>query len=180
MLGCGLALGAIAVTGCGSSSSQPSSTTTTTAASKSTVDNAQVEQGIVTSLSTATVKVTSAKCPTDVQVQIGGTFTCDVTMSNGGTGKATVTQSGANQFTYSLEPGSVQIPGSTADAAIEKSLAAQGAPNTTVKCPQNIIVKVGTTVTCNVSGAKGVANGTVTYTFSEDNGTVDPASVKTG
>jgi len=48
-----------------------------------------------------------------------------------------------------------------------------------VTCPQNIIVKVGTTVTCNLSGAQGVAAGTVTFTFSEADGTVDPASVKT-
>jgi hypothetical protein len=174
-----LAAISLIVTACGSTSTQPSTAATTTAASKGTVDQAQVEKGIEESLSTTAVKITSAKCPSNVQAAVGATFTCDVTLSNGGTGKATVTQTGVNHFTYALEPGSVQIPGSTADAAIEKSLAAQGAPNATVKCPQNIIVKVGTTVTCNVSGAQGVANGTVTYTFSDENGTVDPASVKT-
>jgi hypothetical protein len=30
--------------------------------------------------------------------------------------------------------------------------------------------------TCALSGAGGVASGSVTYTFSEANGTVDPAS----
>jgi hypothetical protein len=175
-----LAAVALMATACGSSTStQASSATTTTAASQGTVDPAQVEKGIEESLSTATVKITSAKCPSNVQAAVGATFTCDVTMSNGGTGKATVTQTGINNFKYALEPGSVQIPGSTADAAIEKSLAARGVPNATVKCPQNIIVKVGTYVTCNVSGPEGVAHGTVTYTFSEENGTVDPASVKT-
>ena len=70
----------------------------------------------------------------------------------------------------------MQIPGTTAEAAIKKSL---GIPNATVTCPQNIIVKVGTTVTCNISGASGVATSKVTYTFSEANGTINPASVKT-
>jgi hypothetical protein len=86
---------------------------------------------------------------------------------------------GLNQFTYELKPRSVQVPGDVADAAVEKQLAAQGIPSATVNCPQNIIVKVGTTVTCNVSGAQGVASGTVTFTFSSAEGTVDPSSVST-
>ena len=40
-------------------------------------------------------------------------------------------------------------------------------------------MKVGTTVTCNVSGAQGAASGTVTFTFSSAEGTVDPSSVET-
>jgi hypothetical protein len=179
----GLCLGAVfavAAVGCGSSSSKQTTTATTSTASGGTVNQAQVEQGIEQSLSNSSVKVTSAKCPSNVQVQVGAMFTCTVTLSNGGTGKATVTQVGVNHYTYALEPGSVQIPGKTADAAIEKSLAAQGLPNTTVNCPQNIIVKVGTTVTCNITGANGVATSKVTYSFSEANGTINPASVKTG
>ena len=109
----------------------------------------------------------------------GDTFTCTVSFDNGATGKATVTQQGRNKYTYELKPGSVQVPGSTAEAAVEKSLAAQGAPNATVTCPANIIVKVGTTVTCDVSGAQGAASGTVTFTFSDDEGTVDSSSVTT-
>ena len=76
-------------------------------------------------------------------------------------------------------PGSVQVPGSAADAAIEKSLAAQGAPNATVTCPENIIVKVDTTVTCDVTGGQGAVGGTVTFTFSDANGTIDSSSVTT-
>ena len=160
--------------GCGSSSDDTATSTT-----PRTVDDAQVEQGIKDDLSTSSAKVTSAKCPSDVAVEKGSTFTCTVTFDNGATGKATVTQLGANKYTYELKPGSVEVPGSTADAALEKSLAAQGIPNATVNCPENIIVKVGTTVTCNVSGAGGAASGTVTFTFSDAEGTVDPASVKT-
>jgi hypothetical protein len=167
-----LAVGALS-TGCGSSSNG-----STASAAPKTVDDAQVEQGIKDDLQTS-AKVTSAKCPSDVPVQKNDKFTCTVTLANGATGKATVTQQGLDKYTYELKPGSVQIPGSTADAAVEKSLAAQGIPNATVHCPENIIVKVGTTVTCNVSGAQAVASGTVTFTFSDDEGTVDASSVKT-
>jgi len=172
-----LAAGALTI-GCGSSSSTQSSGTGASRAHPA-VNTAQVEKGIETSLSTSSIKVTKATCPSNVSVERGATFTCSVTLSNGGTGKVTVTQQGANQYTYAFAPGSVQIPGTSADAAIEKSLAAQGAPNAKVTCPQNIIVKVNTTVTCNVSGGQGAVGGTVTFTFSEANGTVDPASVKT-
>src|SRR3954449_3653060 len=166
-------LAALAVAGCGTGSDAK------TAAADTTVDAAQVEQGIKDSLSTSSVKVTKAKCPNDEKSQNGAKFTCGVTFSNGATGKASVTQTGRNQFSYALKPGSVQVPGSTADAAVEKSLAAQGAPNATVNCPENIIVKVGTTVTCDVSGAQGVASGTVTFTFSDAEGDIDSSSVET-
>jgi Domain of unknown function (DUF4333) len=89
-----------------------------------------------------------------------------------------VTQTAPNSFTYQFKDGTMQIPGSTADAAIKKQLAAQGIPNAVVKCPSNIIVKVGTTVTCAVSSANGKTNGSVTFTFSSANGTINPSSVK--
>lgn len=171
-----LAVAALSV-GCGSSSDDTA--TSATSATPKTVDDAQVEQGIKDDLSTSNANATSAKCPGDVAVKQGDTFTCTVAFDNGATGKATVTQQGLNRYTYKLKAGSVQVPGATADAAVEKSLATQGAPNATVNCPANIIVKVGTTVTCNVSGAQGVASGTVTFTFSDAEGTVDPSSVKT-
>jgi Domain of unknown function (DUF4333) len=143
-----------------------------------TVDATQVEEGIKADLSTASVKVTSASCPSDVDKEKGSTFSCTVKLSNDATGKATVTQEAANTFTYAFTSGSMKIPGATVDAALEKSLAAQGAPNATVSCPETISVKVDSPVTCAVSSAGG-ANGSVTYTFSEANGSVDPASVDT-
>ena len=172
--------------GCGSSSStQTSSTTTsktksaaTSSAATATVDSAQIEQGIERSLSTPSVKVTSASCPKNIPSKVGQKFTCSVKLSNGGTGKVVVTQSGPNHFTYEFKDGSVQIPGSTADEAVKKQLAHEGAPNAVVNCPSTVIVKVGTTVTCAVSSANGKVNGSVTYTFSSANGTVDPSSVK--
>ena len=177
-------VGALIAVGCGGSSATHGTATSTasTATAPSTqgiVNASEVEQGIEKDLSTSAVKMTAVSCPGDVPIEKGATFTCSVSLSNGGVGKVTVTQLGSNRYTYALTPGSVQIPGTTAAASIEQTLAAQGAPNAKVTCPQNIIVKVGTTVTCNVSGAQGVATGTVTFTFSEANGTVDPASVKT-
>lgn len=174
-------LGALAVTGCGSSSSSTStSKSSTTAASPSStagkVNTAEVEQGIEKSLSTATVKVTSASCPSNISSKVGQAFTCGVKLSNGASGDVVVTQTGPNSFTYQFKDGTMQIPGSSADAAIEKQLAAQGVPNAVVNCPSTIIIKVGTTVTCALSVGK--ANGSVTYTFSSANGTVDPSSVK--
>ena len=151
---------------------------TATSAAAKTVDDAQVEQGIKDDLSTTSAKVTSAKCPSDVAVKKDGTFTCSLTFDNGATGKATVTQQGANRFTYELKAGSVQITGASAEKAVEKSLAAQGAPNAAVNCPDTIIVKVDTTVTCDVSSAGGNASGSVTWTFSDAEGTVDPSSVE--
>jgi hypothetical protein len=162
-----LAIGGACLGGCGNSNDDK------------TVDDAKVEQGIESSLSTSSAKVKSAKCPSDIPVQKGDTFTCTVTLTSGATGKATVTQQALGTYDYELKPGSVQIPGATAEAAVEKSLAAQGAPDATVKCPENIIVKVGTTVTCNVSGAQGAASGTVTFTFSSAEGDIDSSSVQT-
>jgi Domain of unknown function (DUF4333) len=160
-----LVLGAVCIVGCGSGSKH--------------VDAAQVEQGIENSLSTSSVHVTKANCPEDVKSETGATFTCSVKFSNDATGKVTVKQTGNKDFTYALKPGSVKVPGSTVEADIQKSLAAQGAKNATVTCPESIVVKVGTTATCNVSGASGAAHGTVTYTFSSAEGTVDASSVHT-
>lgn len=181
----GLVLVASTFSACGSdgsdktASADGSSEPTATATAARTVDDAKVEAGIKEDLSTASTQVTSAKCPSDVPVEKGATFTCSVTFDNGATGKAKVTQLGGGRYSYELKSGSVQVPGETAEKAIEKSLAAQGIPDAIVNCPDTIIVKVGTTVTCNVSGAQGAASGTVTFMFSSAEGTVDPSSVET-
>lgn len=142
------------------------------------VDTATIESEIEQQLSVPDAAVSSVKCPADVSAETGTTFECAVTWDNGATGDVKVTETSANQYTYVPVSGSVQVPGTTADAALEKQLATQGLPNATVNCPENIIVKPGTTVTCNVSGAG--AAGTVTFTFSSAQGTVDPDSVQTG
>lgn len=177
----GVILLVLAIAGCGSdnggtsssSSAQTSqSSASQTSKSSATVDTAQVEQGIETSLSTSSVKVTSAKCPADLPSNPGQTFTCTVTLSNGATGDVTVTQKTRTQFTYAFKEGSFQIPGATVDAQLEKTLASQGYPNTTVTCPSNIIIKVGTTVTCDISGGSGLATSQVTFTFTSTTGEV--------
>lgn len=143
-----------------------------------TVDSSQVEKGIKDDLSSS-AQVTSAKCPDDVKSETGASFTCDVEFDTGATGKVEVNQTGKTTFTYQLKEGSVQVPGSVAEKQLKQSLAREGAPNASVNCPDNIIVKLNTTVTCDVTGAKGAATGKVTYAFSSEDGTVDPSSVKT-
>ena len=175
-----LLLVALVFIGCGGSSSSSTAAATsssTTSSAKPGVNTTEVEQGISKSLSTSSVKITSADCPSNVPSSVGQTFTCSVKLSNGGTGDVVVTQTGLNSFSYKFKDGTVQVPGSTADTAIEKRLAAQGVPNAVVNCPSNIIVKVGTTVTCAVSSANGKTNGSVTFTSSSANGTVDSSSV---
>src|SRR3954447_22019829 len=172
-----LAVAAV-IAGCGSSDNGSTAISATQAAvtqtskTAATVDSTQVEQGIESSLSTSSVKVTSAKCPNNIPSDQGQTFTCTVTLSNGATGDVTVTQKTPNQFSYAFKEGSFQIPGATVDTELEQALAKQGYPNTTVTCPSNIIIKVGTTVTCDVGGGSGLATSTVTFTFTSATGDV--------
>src|SRR3954467_7021635 len=171
-----LALGAIAVTGCGGDDNDSSTTATTTAQTR-TVDDQQIEGGIKSQLSQPDNAVTKVSCPADVDVEPGATFNCSVTYANGATGKVTVTQRGANNYTYALKPGSVQVPGSAVEAEINKDLAAQGVQDPQSNCPDNIIVKAGTTVTWDVSSAG--ATGSVMFSLSAS-GTVDSSSVESG
>ena len=160
------------IAGCGDTSKNA-------AAPVRTVDATQIESQIEQQLSTSGAQVTKATCPTDVKSEAGATFKCSVTWSNGATGKVKVTETSLNHFTVEPVSGSVQVPGESVDKSVEKSLAQQGAPNAVVDCPPNVIVKVGSTVTCNVTSASGQAQGTVSFTFSSADGTVDSSSVKT-
>jgi hypothetical protein len=181
IVGCVVA-GAVAVGGCGDSDSDSSSSNgaqTTTTPPARTVDASKVESGIEKQLSTAQAKVTKVKCPDDVKSEAGATFKCSVTWDNGATGKVEVTQTSINDFTYEPVSGSVQVPGSSVEQEIEAELAKEGAPDAQANCPDTIIVKVGTTVTCDLSTAGGATAGTVTFTFSSAEGTVDPSSVQT-
>ncbi|MFL5824451.1 MAG: DUF4333 domain-containing protein [Solirubrobacteraceae bacterium] len=171
--------GLLLVSGCGSSPTRTTTKSTTSTAPR-TVDTSFVESGIKQQLSVPGAEVTSVKCPSDVKSEVGATFKCSVTWSNGATGQVKVTQTTLNHYTYVPVSGSVQVPGTTVEKSLQQELATQGAPNAQVHCPETIIVKVGTTVTCDVSSAGGHATGTVTFTFSSEEGTVDPSSVKTG
>jgi hypothetical protein len=156
-----LAAAAIAVAGC---------------TSRKMVDSSQVEKGIKSSLS-STAEVKSAKCPDGVKSQKGAAFTCDVTFTSGASGKVEVTEVDRKTFTYTLKPGSVEIPGSEADKQIEAALADHGIQGAAASCPDSIVVKTGTLVTCDVTGADSA--GQVTFSFSATDGTIDPSSVKT-
>ena len=143
------------------------------------VDASKAEQGIESSsLSTSTTQITSASCPDDVKKEKGGTFTCKVKLSGGGSGEVTVTQTtNHNTFSYAFKPGSVVLPGATIDKELEQDLADAGVEGATVNCPDSVKVVSGETVTCPVTSAKGV-NGTVSFTFTNSSGSIDDSSVK--
>jgi hypothetical protein len=146
----------------------------------SKVDADQVEQGIERELSTSTTEIKSVSCPDDVKSETGAKFTCSAKFDGGGSAKVAVTETRApNEFTYEFKPGTVKLAGASVDEALEKDLAASGAPNATVDCPSVVEVKTGTTVSCPVSGARG-GSATVTFEFSDDAGSIDESSVDTG
>ena len=144
------------------------------------MDASKAESGIKNSpLTTSTTQITSASCPDDIKKEKDKTFTCDVKLSGGGKAKVTVTQtSNHNSFSYAFKPGSVQLPGTTIDKAIEEDLAKSGVTGTTVNCPDTVTVAVGKTFTCPFTTSGG-RQGQVSFTFSSASGTVDSSSVKT-
>ena len=147
--------------------------------SDDTVDASKAEQGIESSsLSTSNTQITSASCPDDVKKEKGKTFTCDVKLSGGGKAKVTVTQtSDHNTFSYAFKSGSVVLPGSTVDKAVEQDLADAGIEGATVSCPDTVPVKPGTTVTCPITTTGG-RQATVSFEFSDSSGTVESSSVE--
>jgi hypothetical protein len=69
-----------------------------------------------------------------------------------------------------------RVSGAEADTLLQQQLARQGFPGATVSCAKSIIVNVGTTTSCNLSGAG--AHRKVRFTFTDLSGYIDPASVK--
>lgn len=112
----------LAAGGCGDSDDD-SSTTTKDATTAATVDSSAVESQIKKQLSSSATEVTKVGCPDDVKSKTGATFKCDVTWSNGAAGQVKVTAKGANQFTYDVVAGSVQILGESVNKTLEKQLA---------------------------------------------------------
>jgi hypothetical protein len=142
-----------------------------------TVDSSKAEEGIE-SASLSGAQIQSASCPEDVEKKEGETFTCDVELEGGGTAEVTVRQtSSRNTFSYAFKPGSVVLPGSRVDKALEESLADSGVEGATVNCPESVPVKTGVTTTCPVTTANR-GQGTVEFEFSTTSGEVDPASVQ--
>ena len=143
-----------------------------------TVDAGKVEHGIEQDLSTATTTVSSVSCPDGVKNETGATFTCKAKLSGGGSGDVTVKVTDApNDFSYSFKPGTVVRAGATVDKQLEQALAASGAANATVNCPQTIKVTPGATVTCPVTSAGGRV-GHVSFQFTDAAGSIEGSSVK--
>lgn len=147
------------------------------AAKRGTVDSSTVEQQIESQLSGPTTTITSVDCPSDVPKKKGDTFNCKAKIEGGGSATVVVTQvNGVNRYSYAFKPGTLKIPGSSVEPAVEKSLEAEGLDVTSVSCPDTIVVKPDSPVTCTAATASG-AEINVTFTISSD-GEVDPSSVE--
>jgi hypothetical protein len=68
-------------------------------------------------------------------------------------------------------------PGAPAAATLERQLASHGMSGAHVTCAKTMIVNIGTTTSCNLTGAG--RDSTVRFTFSSSPGRIDTASVKT-
>jgi hypothetical protein len=65
--------------------------------------------------------------------------------------------------------------GATTAAALKQQLASHGVPGAHVTCAKTLIVNVGTTTSCNLTGAG--KNRTIRFTFSNSHGGIATASV---
>ena len=158
---------------------EPAAQPTLTQPEAAAVDTAQVEQEIKEDFSSGTVTVTNVDCPANPDVEVGGKFTCSFFLSNDGGGKVEVTR-GAAAYTYVAVPGSVTVPGTSVAQQVEQALEDEGVPDATVTCPDTIVVKTDSTVTCEVGSASGALTGDVTFSFTSETGEVDSSSVDTG
>lgn len=72
------------------------------------------------------------------------------------------------------------LAGAAAAPLVAQQLATPNAKVSDVGCSSDVSAATGTTFTaaCDMSGAGGQAAGTVTFSFSGDDGSIDPASVK--
>jgi hypothetical protein len=66
--------------------------------------------------------------------------------------------------------------GAAAETALQQQLAKQGFPGAEVNCAKSLIVNVGTSTTCAVTGAG--TNRLVRFTFSNSSGEIKLTSVK--
>jgi hypothetical protein len=142
------------------------------------VDTTTVEKGIEQQVVVGGTPVTNVDCPSDVESQVGATFRCGVAFANGASAKVEVEQEQRGHYGYALVPGSLHVPGKAFEDDIRQSLSQKGITNAAINCPDDVIVKVGTYVVCEVAGANG-QQGTVKFTFSDASGTVDSSSVST-
>jgi hypothetical protein len=158
--------------GCGDDSTEGGAATT------GTVDSSMIEKEIKSQLSGSSVQIASVSCPDDVLKEKGETFNCKAKIDGGGTATVVVTQvNGINRYSYAFKSGTLTVPGASAEPGVERSLEAQGLDVSSVNCPDNIIVKPDSPVTCTAATASG-AQVDVTFAFTSE-GEVDPSSVET-
>jgi hypothetical protein len=69
-----------------------------------------------------------------------------------------------------------KTPGAQAEATLEQQLAKLGVSNPQVTCARNLIVNVGTTTTCKLTGAEGKR--LVAFRFADKHGAVKLTSVR--
>jgi hypothetical protein len=123
------------------------------------------------------VTITSVSCPSDVPKKKGATFDCTASINGGGTATVIVTQvNGINKYSYAFKSGTLKVPGSAVEPAVEQSLEKEGVNVTGVTCPSTIIVKTDSPVTCTATTSTG-AQVDVTFSFTSD-GEVNPSSVQ--
>ena len=150
-----------------------------TAAPAASVDTATIEQQIERRLSGTTTQITEVSCPADVPAKKGATFDCKTKIEGDGTATVVVTQvDGKSSYTYAYKPGTLKVPGSSVEPVVQKDLEADGVDVTAVNCPDTIVVKADSPVTCTAATASG-AQIDVTFAFTAE-GEVDPASVESG
>jgi hypothetical protein len=68
-------------------------------------------------------------------------------------------------------------PGAAAAATLQQHLASNGLSGAHVTCAKALVVNIGTTTSCDLTGAGKKT--TVRFTFRSSHGTIDTASVKT-
>jgi PBP1b-binding outer membrane lipoprotein LpoB len=68
-----------------------------------------------------------------------------------------------------------QTPGAAAAVTVQQQLATHGYPNAKVTCAKTLIVNVGTTTTCSLTGAG--TNKIVRFTLNHKNGEIKLSSV---
>ena len=139
----------------------------------STIDAAQVEGQIEQQLSSATTKVASVSCPDDIEHKDGQTFDCRAELEGGGEAVVVVTEHDRGDFTYEVKPGTMRLAGSSVEAYLEQQL-----PGAQVSCADEITVIAGQTVDCDAVTAGG-RSATVSFTWADDSGKVEPGTVET-
>jgi hypothetical protein len=111
--------------------------------------------------------VSSVACPDDVKAEKGRTFTCEATGGDGTKAKLDVVQTddeGGIRFEAPL------LHTGPAEELIEEGLAKQIGANVSVKCPDLVLARRGTKLTCRATSGDDKAD--VDVTVEDEQGTI--------